>query len=255
MIDLVSQFSRILSSHYLTVPQPAATATFIPWIQCSYIAGSLQFLPTKHLDSLLTRTYTALAKSSSLTVPTPTELAPIPKQQHIDQPHPSHILLIRTYALHCLLQTTPSIISPSTFWDQVVKFGVQFVRATSTLQPSRSSASGIPTRTVLASGTKSNIVNGKKVAGSGMKVASTGGKGNSAKGLPELNQEKDRESAETEATEQVMKIFDEIYEKTKGREDQEKWLGGRGFVSFCEYWMGFCKKVCFGHPSFLHVKD
>ncbi|KZV64170.1 hypothetical protein PENSPDRAFT_656761 [Peniophora sp. CONT] len=70
-------------------------------------------VPTKYADGLLTRAYTALAKRTS--------------DQALD---PTPTLRLRQYALQCLLLTTPGTVEPGTFWDQAVKFGVTFARAT-----------------------------------------------------------------------------------------------------------------------------
>lgn len=223
MNDLVSLFAKILSS----TSESQTNATLVPWIQSPVLTPCLPFLPAKYLDSLLTRTYTALAKSSSSTTAIP--------QRTITQPHPSHILLIRTYGLHCLLLTAPSTIASTTFWDQMVKFVVQFARAIPALRLSNTNADA---PTPLASDTKSNVAKGKKVAGAKIMGVNRAVKG------PEPS----KEDAEAEATKQATKVLDEMYEKARLREDHEKFLTGKGFVGFCEYWMGFCKRVCHRLP-------
>ncbi|KAF8878488.1 peptidase family C50-domain-containing protein [Gymnopilus junonius] len=69
-------------------------------------------LPSKHTDSLLTRTYTALTKLAL----------------HLHH-HPAR-QRGRTYALRCLIHTSPGTIEATTFWDQVTRFATAFAKAT-----------------------------------------------------------------------------------------------------------------------------
>lgn len=72
----------------------------------------LPSLPLKHKDSTLTRTYTLLTKSTITPAPSP----------------PTSYAL-RTYALRCLVCTSPGTLTPNTFWDQALKFAVSFAKA------------------------------------------------------------------------------------------------------------------------------
>lgn len=136
---------------------------------------------------------------------------------------------------------TPSTIAPTTFWDQVVKFGVQFARAIPALRLSNTNAA---TPAPLASDTKSNVAKGGKLAGGKIAVTKSAVK----------SSEPSKEQTETEATEQAMRVFDEMYERARMREDQDTFLSGKGFVGFCDYWMGFCKRVCPTFPFLSHSK-
>lgn len=81
----------------------------------------LQWLPLmrdfapKHLDSALTRAYTAFTKSSALHHPLHTADA-------------TDVYHIRLYSLLLLLGTSPSALKPRMFWEQAVKFTVAFVK-------------------------------------------------------------------------------------------------------------------------------
>ncbi|KAG2038447.1 peptidase family C50-domain-containing protein [Suillus americanus] len=71
-------------------------------------------LPSKHIDTTLTRTYTALTKScSSMSA------------------NARSTFLIRIYALKCLLCTSPGTVQPNTFWDQIQKSCTVYVRSSS----------------------------------------------------------------------------------------------------------------------------
>lgn len=128
-----------------------------------------RLLPAKHLDSVLTRAYTALTKSSTV----------------FAQTHPSLVLLIRVYALRCLLHTAPGTMEPSTFWDQTTKFGIAFIKS-----------------------------------------------------IPSSSTKQD------DATQSVLTAYSDLFEGARNREDGVTFLQGRGFVGFCEHWMGFAKRVC-----------
>jgi separase len=41
----------------------------------------------------------------------------------------------------------------------------------------------------------------------------------------------------------VLGTFVDLVQLATDREDYESWTNGRGFVNFCEYWMGFAKRV------------
>ena len=81
------------------------TETLIYWLP------HLQLLPTKHKDSVLTRTYTALNRATSnLQVTCPKDAKALYR--------------IRLYGLLCLAHTSPGTIDADTFWNQVAKWTV-----------------------------------------------------------------------------------------------------------------------------------
>lgn len=145
------------------------TPTILEWLP--YFPA----LTSKHKDSILKRVYSVLTKSSSSTA----------------SPHTT--LSLRTYALHCLLHTSPRSLDPSTFWDQATKFGVSFVKA----------------------------------SGQGKK----------------LEKEKKNDEEEEKVVSMILATFGELVRLACDREDGKAWLCGRGFVGFCEYWIGFAKRV------------
>ncbi|KAG6902753.1 hypothetical protein C0995_011901 [Termitomyces sp. Mi166 len=67
---------------------------------------------SKQLDSLLTRAYTALTKACLNCKATPRS-----------------VFSLRMYAVSCLAQTSAGTVEPTTFWDQVVRFGGAFVKS------------------------------------------------------------------------------------------------------------------------------
>lgn len=150
------------------------STTLLQWLP------SLADLPAKHMDSVLTRAYTALTKSSVLWTPTSTSQA-------------KAVYRIRTYALRVLLHTSSSVLKPTTFWDQSVKFSVALVKDS-------------------ASSTMSS-------------------------------------EEKADVTQTILDSLEEILDcatKTRGAEEaQVTWFSGTGFLSFCEYWMDFAKRVCF----------
>lgn len=81
----------------------SSTNTLIYWIP------HLSSLSTKHKDTILMRTYSLLSKQSPSS--------------------PRTAFSLCTYALRCLLCTTPGSLDPNTFWDQAAKFGASFVKA------------------------------------------------------------------------------------------------------------------------------
>lgn len=87
------------------------TDTLLRWLP------HLKTLPTKHCDSILTRAYTSLTKSSSLTQTSSSEVA-------------TWIYRIRAYGLLCLAHTSQGVLEPSTFWSQAAKFAVSYVKDT-----------------------------------------------------------------------------------------------------------------------------
>lgn len=100
-----------------TLPDPTSLwgalnkeRTLLHWIE------HLPSLPSKHRDSALTKGYSLLAKVTT-TLQNSTS--------------PRLIFSLRTYALHLLLLTTPGSLEANTFWDQVFKFCLSFVKSSS----------------------------------------------------------------------------------------------------------------------------
>jgi separase len=79
------------------------------------------------------------------------------------------------------LHASPSTVSQDTFWDQVTKFAILFI------------------------------------------------KGN--------------RNDETSLSQIILTAFSRLVDDALQRSDKDSFLSGKGFVKFCEYWMGFAKKV------------
>lgn len=99
----------------------SSSAALLAWIP------SLTSLPTKHMDSLLTRAYTLLTKLVSSPAPNPkTNL----KSTSTVDASPESIFILRIYALRCLVHTSPGTVETNMFWDQATRFTSAFVKAT-----------------------------------------------------------------------------------------------------------------------------
>ena len=88
---------------------------------------SLTSLPTKHMDSLLTRAYTSLTKLALS--PTPISKTHLKSTSAVD-PSPESIFILRMYALQCIVHTSPGTVETNMVWDQVARFTTTFVKAT-----------------------------------------------------------------------------------------------------------------------------
>ena len=88
---------------------------------------SLTSLPSKHMDSLLTRAYTSLTKLALS--PTPVPKTHLKSTSAVD-PSPESIFVLRMYALRCLVHASPGTAETNMVWDQVVRFTTTFVKAT-----------------------------------------------------------------------------------------------------------------------------
>ncbi|GJE92064.1 cysteine peptidase C50 [Phanerochaete sordida] len=86
-----------------------ASSTLLHWVPL------LKNLPAKHMDSILTRAYTGITKSSAQTACSTSSGA-------------KALYTIRVYALQLLLHTSPTVLRPTTFWDQALKFAVAYVK-------------------------------------------------------------------------------------------------------------------------------
>ncbi|KAF9552923.1 hypothetical protein CPC08DRAFT_822591 [Agrocybe pediades] len=108
-ITIQSQAIDKLEELSLGITAPS-TRSLLSWMP------ALSVLPSKHIDSLLTRTYSALNKLCSSKPKT--------------SPSPSSIFKLRTYALRCLAHTSPGTIEASHFWNQAARFSAAFVKST-----------------------------------------------------------------------------------------------------------------------------
>ncbi|KAH9925586.1 uncharacterized protein B0H18DRAFT_955090, partial [Fomitopsis serialis] len=97
-MSVLSRRTDDVAAMLTTLRDPSIPSLFL-W------APTFKVLPSKHHDSLFTRTYTAMAKAASL---------PGVAMQHA--------FGLRMYALECLAQTRPGVIVPETFWEQAVKW-------------------------------------------------------------------------------------------------------------------------------------
>ncbi|KAG2136721.1 peptidase family C50-domain-containing protein [Suillus clintonianus] len=102
-----------ISSSSSTTPDLFSAAllesgTILTWMPCCVS------LPSKHIDTVLTRTYSVLTKScSSISASS------------------RSTFLIRMYALRCLLCTSVGTVQPNTFWEQVQKSCAAYVKSSS----------------------------------------------------------------------------------------------------------------------------
>ena len=138
---------------------------------------------------------------------------PSPSSNHTGSSNaPRMTFELRAYALQCLLHTTPGSLDPNTFWDQTTKFCVSFVKASSV-----SSSSPAPLASPAA---------------------------------PALNAP--AKTREDEVVSAVLRVFGVLVGVVGTRVDREDWMSGRGFVGFCEYWMGFAKRVSYPSTFVFH---
>ena len=103
-----------------TLNSPSSTS-LLSWVP------SLKSLPIKHMDSLVTRSYTSLTKLALS--PTPIPKTHLKSTSAVD-PSPESIFILRMYALRCLVHSSSGTVEPNMVWDQVVRFTTAFVKAT-----------------------------------------------------------------------------------------------------------------------------
>ncbi|TFK48944.1 hypothetical protein OE88DRAFT_1737166 [Heliocybe sulcata] len=120
LLNLISTYllySLIITSNSVLLSDSASSVDSLPDILfdkptlLAWIPG-LSSLSTKHLDSIYTRAFTSLVKSSTLC-----------------SGHPAVLLRVRVYALLCLLHTSPGTVAPDTLWDQATKFFTAFAKS------------------------------------------------------------------------------------------------------------------------------
>ena len=110
-------FSCILSSTQTPDASPLCSIllnntkpTLLQWLP------HIMTLPSKHKESVITRSYTVLIKYTTALPPqTPGLIS----------------FTLRAHALHLLTYTPPNAIEPNTFWDQTAKFCLSFVKGSS----------------------------------------------------------------------------------------------------------------------------
>jgi separase len=147
---------------------PDSPGCFLSWI-----SNFVQGLETKQLDPILSRIYTTLTKACALAIASASS----------PNPNPGAIFILRIFASHFLLYTSPGVIEPKTFWDQVIKFGAVLTKSTS---------------------------NG----------------------------------SEEDALRTVLKAFGGLVKRLEhADEDRKRFMDGRGWFDFCDYWMGFSRKA------------
>ncbi|KAF9528394.1 peptidase family C50-domain-containing protein [Crepidotus variabilis] len=183
--------------------------SLISWIPCFQ---ENDVLPSKHVDSLLTRAYTALTKlcSSASSHPgIPTLKAPVSRVRakstsstsvdslainpSFSSPNPSSLFSLRIYALRCLCYTSSGVIEPKTFWDQGVRFTTTYVKTSSQA----------------ASSTESNL-----------------------------------QGTEEATTKEILGAFTGLHSLACLRKDKLSFTSvDNGFGDFCESWAGFAKRA------------
>lgn len=87
------------------------TPTLLQWIP--YLSS----ISKKHADSILTRVYSGLTKSTSSLTASPATAR--------------SLFLIRLYAISCLAHSS-IVDNPDNFWDQASKFGAAYVKSVAT---------------------------------------------------------------------------------------------------------------------------
>ena len=137
--------------HALSQDLDNAQDTLLSWIPL------FTSLSSKHLDTILARTYTSLTKFCTAYLSgSPTRRPSSKKPAIADNSHDAltqqSIYLIRMYALQCLAHTTDDVVAPTTIWEQAVRFGSAYARSLVPLRPGQSSNSDVEneaTRTIL----------------------------------------------------------------------------------------------------------
>jgi len=86
-------------------------------------------LPTKQMDPLLTRAYTALNKLCSFPN---VSTKPPPKLKSVEEASSNtfseSVFSLRMYALQCLAHTSPGIVEGNTVWDQANRSAALFIK-------------------------------------------------------------------------------------------------------------------------------
>ena len=120
-VIIYARSETITSNALATTLNSPSSTSLLAWVP------SLTSLPTKHMDSLLTRAYTTLTKLALSPTPIPkTHL----KSTSVVDPSPESIFILRMYALRCLVHTSPGTIETNMVWDQVARFTTTFIKAT-----------------------------------------------------------------------------------------------------------------------------
>ena len=120
-IVIYARSGTITVNALATTLNSPSSASLLAWVP------SLTSLPTKHMDSLLSRAYTSLTKLALSPTPIPKTHS---KSTSSIGPSPESIFSLRIYALRCLVHTSPGTIETNMVWDQVVRFTTTFVKGT-----------------------------------------------------------------------------------------------------------------------------
>ena len=120
-VIIYARSGTITSNALATTLNSPSSTSLLAWVP------SLTSLPTKHMDSLLTRAYTTLTKLALS--PTPIPKTHLKSTSAVD-PSPESIFILRMYALRCLVHTSPGTIETNMVWDQVARFTTTFIKAT-----------------------------------------------------------------------------------------------------------------------------
>ncbi|KAF8986511.1 peptidase family C50-domain-containing protein [Cyathus striatus] len=194
--------SSLPSSNAITHEQLAIfvsnsdNSTILHWIPL------FAFLPVKHVDAVLMRAYTAIMRFCSSypsnTAPSDMNAVVMKKSTSVSRgfklPVGSAAALelifnLRSYALSCLIHTSPGAVAPNMFWDQAVRSAATVIKA---LPPNDS-------------------------------------------------------DIEMRVTQLVLQRYAGFLECAQKRGDAANFTNvnsqeGKGFVSFCEYWMAFARR-------------
>ncbi|KAM6503193.1 cysteine peptidase C50 [Amanita muscaria] len=120
--------------------------TLLHWLQ--YFVS----LPSKHLDSLISRVYNSLTKFCTASLSPPVQQRPSSKKTvAVDMSLQNDAYRIRIYALQCLAYSTDEVVAPGTIWEQAMRYGNAYINSIVSQSFQDSSEHGSEaTRTVLS---------------------------------------------------------------------------------------------------------
>jgi separase len=122
-ISTIPQVFDALSSS-LALPTSFSFLTWVP---------SISSLPVKQTDAMLTRSYSAITKLCSASTSTTSSTAKTKATN--PSPNPERVFQLRMYALGCLCHTSKGTVESGTFWEQVTRSAVAFVKTSQPLLP------------------------------------------------------------------------------------------------------------------------
>lgn len=181
LVNLIQSPAKVASTSNLYSLDAFATllleesGTLLSWVPKISANG---IVSTKHVDSQLTRVYSALTKAIAA-----------------EKTSLQAVFTLRMYGLSCLACATVGTVDPNTLWDQAIRFGGSWIRSLSG-QPSSSTSSLAP--------------------------------------LPEQ---------EEEAAATICKVFGIFVDTLRDRPTWGQLVDGKGWMSFCEYWVAVAKRV------------